>query len=894
MLLAEFVRAAVDPADQNSVLGPQPVMPDGLCQGETTRVLSTSAFLEIAERCRRDEIVHSLLAVNFYAATIDPKEKRKLLRVEKEHGFSGPTEGDPKLVINYPAESSQSQIILLDDTGNRFRKKTPENPWPTAIEQANSTAGENPIFVYKLHRPLPDTPGANLLWEAVAKHHPRNRLVVISVDDLRLAGAPISLGLSWERTALDVVWHLLNVESFSELRSCPHLVIRLDLDGAILWQCSECSPGCPEYQAWLIYDPTGIEGSFALNFPGRMVGCGSVFTAAIAQKLATADSKDFFRVNELIQAIKSGVMASRRILKFGFGEKHAAPHYPGAELFVARGKDDAPLAAHPIPIILHALEPDRGGWRLLDDIFENKTASLYRAVGLTATGHKPSETKGEDGIALKLLEEVPLGVFGALRTYDRGEIEHYRALHTLLRDYLCTPAPPRPLSIAVFGPPGAGKSFGVKEVALSLRGQRDCKEVEILTFNLSLYQKPEELAGAFHLVRDVSLRGKLPLVFFDEFDTQALSWLRYFLAPMQDGEFLDRGVPHPVGQAIFVFAGGTAATFQEFSSHPGVNISEFKAVKGPDFLSRLRATLDIPSLNFGTACEPQSTPGSAKGDLHQPPDTFDPYGDVDAFPCEAAILLRRAGILAFNLQKKAPQLILADGSLALDPAVLRALLRLPGFAHGNRSFEAILDMSHLNRATSFTPSLLPAPFQIPLHADAEHFEQLVGTAYPYSPTDRWLIAKEIHKHFVEERQSKGEYQPDKASHQNWEKLSDKYRNSNAEQADDIPRKLLALSLWLRKIVPSSAAPLPSHAAELPLTKDELDTAARLEHDRWVSAQRCKGYIQGAKDNPILRTHPCILPWSDPGLSDAEKDKDRAAIRAIPRYLAAAKYEVIKP
>lgn len=100
----------------------------------------------------------------------------------------------------------------------------------------------------------------------------------------------------------------------------------------------------------------------------------------------------------------------------------------------------------------------------------------------------------------------------------------------------------------------------VAEELAALGGPRAIKN---LTFNLSQYQSADELAAAFHLVRDCVLGGEIPLVFFDQFDTTlnqfALGWLRYFLSPMQDAEFLDRGAPHPIGQAIFVFAGGTAA-----------------------------------------------------------------------------------------------------------------------------------------------------------------------------------------------------------------------------------------------------------------------------------------------------------------------------------------------
>ena len=41
-------------------------------------------------------------------------------------------------------------------------------------------------------------------------------------------------------------------------------------------------------------------------------------------------------------------------------------------------------------------------------------------------------------------------------------------------------------------------------------------------------------------------------------------WLRYFLAPMQDGKFLQGEMAHPIGKAIFVFAGGTSWTLDNF------------------------------------------------------------------------------------------------------------------------------------------------------------------------------------------------------------------------------------------------------------------------------------------------------------------------------------------
>jgi hypothetical protein len=65
-----------------------------------------------------------------------------------------------------------------------------------------------------------------------------------------------------------------------------------------------------------------------------------------------------------------------------------------------------------------------------------------------------------------------------------------------------------------------------------------------------------------------TLSWKVPLVLFDEFDARfgsKLGWLRYFLAQMQDGEFLDHGRMHPLGQAIFAFIGGAFSTFERLT-----------------------------------------------------------------------------------------------------------------------------------------------------------------------------------------------------------------------------------------------------------------------------------------------------------------------------------------
>lgn len=204
-----------------------------------------------------------------------------------------------------------------------------------------------------------------------------------------------------------------------------------------------------------------------------------------------------------------------------------------------------------------------------------------------------------------VLRGVPHGRFASLLTVDRHEIEALRAIRGLMEQYCALDHPGQPLSIAVFGPPGSGKSFGVAQLAASLLPGRIGK----LEFNLSQMHSPDDLGDALHQVRDTSLAGKIPLVFWDEFDTlldgQPLGWLRYFLSPMQDGAFRQGQITHPIGRALFVFAGGTAASIAEFGGD--LTAGQLRAAKQPDFAAGSAA----PSTSWApTRTPPPASPAT--------------------------------------------------------------------------------------------------------------------------------------------------------------------------------------------------------------------------------------------------------------------------------------------
>ena len=98
-----------------------------------------------------------------------------------------------------------------------------------------------------------------------------------------------------------------------------------------------------------------------------------------------------------------------------------------------------------------------------------------------------------------LFRHVPVCRYRVLSTVDLGEIENYHAIKTLLDEYIYAydhrdagEDAPKPISIAVFGPPGSGKSFGVKQIALS-RGR-----FRITSLNLSQYDSVPQLFHALH------------------------------------------------------------------------------------------------------------------------------------------------------------------------------------------------------------------------------------------------------------------------------------------------------------------------------------------------------------------------------------------------------------
>lgn len=271
-----------------------------------------------------------------------------------------------------------------------------------------------------------------------------------------------------------------------------------------------------------------------------------------------------------------------------------------------------------------------------------------------------------DGVELTNISEV-----GKLRLpKDSDEDKRCQEIKRLLEEYAGRPEASKPFSIAVFGPPGSGKSFYVRQIIKCLKGKFGRPSV----VNLSQLSSPRELAEVFK--KRPLARPRTRIFFFDEFDASLgghrWGWLHLFLAPMQDGEFFSEDKTISIGKAIFIFAGGTASSFDEFQKRTQIDPEEYRAKKVPDFISRLRGFIDIQGIN------------SRK---------------------ERSV--RRALVLGRLLKERWPDKSKPKGGFPIDDKLVKGLLLNAHFVHGVRSMEALLEMSIWQGSDSFAKEHLP-------------------------------------------------------------------------------------------------------------------------------------------------------------------------------------------
>ncbi|MER8755175.1 ATP-binding protein [Mesorhizobium sp. M0976] len=623
------------------------------------------------------------------------------LRVAEFLGYRLSAVGSPNLTVSGDDASYQPDVIVINDAGTELRHGDAlAKVFHTQMDRLTEHSAFPPQVVLKMHLPL----AVGGVWEKFrASRHTSRRILVVHANDLRKRTMAILQCPSWDRVVEDVQSAITQTDSKAEelVASCDEMVILFDVEGALIVG-GKSKPAA----LTLICDPMRSEGEIERLLPGDMVGKMNCFLAYLVRNLPSP-------TDSLANAVKTALLASRLYAENCFTVAGGELHYPNVrELTLTHDKRVAKATPGDDLPYYRQFQPD--GNQQVDLL-----STAVKALGFQVPeGQSAFEVlahqivrKGVEAV----IQPLPHARFGKLWTVDRHEIEGLRAIQALIKAYLADASQTKPLSIAVFGPPGSGKSFGVKQLV-------NANEVPILEFNLSQADETQ-LPHFFQDIRDINLTGKTPLCFFDEFDSQGRKLLKYFLAPMQDGVFREGSALRPVGRGIFVFAGGTASTIDEFakvnletgddgSANGREREEDAKEKKVPDFISRLSGFINVKGPN------PQNVDTQSASDAKKL---------KELVKLDPAHYLRRAILLRRQIERHLPGIISGvDKEASIDPILLQALVGVTWYLHGARSIELLIRAIAGSRSkTSLVVSDLPIMEQMKLHLDHESFTRLL-------------------------------------------------------------------------------------------------------------------------------------------------------------------------
>ncbi len=758
--------------------------------------------------------------------------------------------------VPFTEDPASPDLLVIDDLalGFRYHKEL----WPAALL---SGRGPGRILV-KTSLPPDDSP----LWKELLKKKNADRLtVVISADALRSRDAGISRALSWDKTIEETVSEFEEGASADDLALCRRAIVHFGC-GAGAASFSRLAQPYMRRKALLgkarferfIYHPENLEGTCQARMPGQTFGASSVMAAAIARHLLDGERYSLFlAVGRALEAMRS-VHEHGAEIDEGKGNFSAATGYEQAGLIL----NNAPGRNEPAAAFSTAFP---------HEMFSGKVTRKQKAGesdllrDLTGFGLEYVAAKATDVVLrgpMKALRAAPRACYGKYLTVDREEIERINSIRSLIMAYQANAEDRRPLSIAVFGPPGTGKSFAIKQLAAEIF--EDSKG--ILEFNLSQLDGLSALHEAFHEVRDATVKGRIPLVFWDEFDSafdrQPLGWLKEFLAPMQDAEFRVGGLTHPLGKAIFIFAGGTRKTFEGFnrSGLGGSDGDAFRDAKGPDFVSRLRGFVNIKGPN---PVSPNSEGKSGAG-----------QSEESAFR-DPAHLIRRAVILRSAIERLAPHLIDSEsGRAEISTSVIRGFLRAKRYMYGARSLEAVVNMSSLDGANHFGVANLPAGDLLKLHVSDDFMPEVKQGELEADVVE--VLADSCYEAW---RKVKVKQFPDLKA---YGELDESERENNRLTARLTQAKLHEIGYQIVR----SGKGLTESSMKNVFTRN-CEKLMEIEHDIWLQNRLLRGFewTGGLGDEDLeqqLFLNRYIEPFHD--VSEEGKNLDRVITLSIPTAL----------
>jgi len=787
-----------------------------------------------------------------------PKDQRKVWQADLLMGYGhdndDPDDGAKACPSHIPEVISPppgpADVLVLDDGGFVFRQRGQRQCWFLPPREAASPRW----IVLKMSGPVCQGD----LWAELRPYSDR-LIVIVSANDLRRECVRMSKGLSWERTVEELRCALRTTPLLRDLESVPcHLLVTFSADGA-LWLDNTGG----QQKATLVFDAGGSENGWARQFKGKAFGYLSCLVATIVRSIIRDGEKLRLEV-----AISAGLSAMRDLAQFGHGEvcKGSPTGFPAKRLAGVILRGDSGFAVSRVPWADHEWE------RCASDPENPGGKNPWQIVVASQAPFGKDQTPSLVGLATQVvlygeqaIKALPHARFGKLLTADRLEIEALRTIEGLMRCYQAEEKPKKPLSIGVFGPPGAGKSFGVQQISDGVFGKDAWLE-----FNLSQFKDVEDLIGAFHHVRDMVLSGTTPVVFWDEFDSREYQWLQYLLAPMQDGRFQEGQISHFIGKCVFIFAGATSFAYAEFGppkpDEKGFDAEVWKDYclkKGPDFSSRLDAYYDVLGPNQRT-----TWPENDRTQKRQPD------------PRDVCTPLRRA-LLIRALLKEPKDLV-----LDFDAELLQALLETGEYQHGARSVEKIVSgLKPLRDGQPIRRSALLPPGQLAMHIkDLNAFLAILQRHILYrQPQTIEAVAKAVHETWRQLSQEEGwKMQPN--YDMPYDDLGEVEQEENRAAARRIPDILALAGLKIERSDEKHVEGLMEQLTH------HLRRLAEAEHEGWMAHRKKNGWRYDEKRDDIKKQHNALVEYSK--LSEKDQKKDQNSVLHFPDMLRRAGFRIV--
>ncbi|MBN2246142.1 MAG: NAD-binding protein [Candidatus Aminicenantes bacterium] len=148
-----------------------------------------------------------------------------------------------------------------------------------------------------------------------------------------------------------------------------------------------------------------------------------------------------------------------------------------------------------------------------------------------------------------------------------------------------------------------------------------------------------------------------------------------------------------------------------------------------------------------------------------------------------------------------------------------------------------------------------------------------------------ILAQTIHEEYVRKQHQQGKTSQTNPAMVSWHLLPEALKESNRSQAGRVRDKLKHLGCGI--------APLMTWGSpDLKFTPDEIERAARREHQYWMEERRSHGWKYSLNPKDIQeKTTPYLVPWDE--LSEEIKELDRDTVRNLPVLLARAGFQIYR-